>query len=82
MKWMRICSAVVVTFGLTTAAQADMYDLFHGWSTDGSSKCCGCASACQPCCCKPVIVRPCCPTRSLLPTAMRLRETGVLPPVL
>ena len=61
MKWFKLCSAVVVTFGLTTAAQADMYDLFHGWSTDGSSKCCGCASACQPCCCKPVIVRPCCP---------------------
>ncbi len=45
MKWMKICSAVVVTFGLTTAAQADMFDLFHGWNTDGSSKCCGCARA-------------------------------------
>ena len=62
MKWMKICSAVVMTFGLTTAAQADMFDLFHGWNTDGSSKCCGCAPCCQPCCCKPVIVRPCCPT--------------------
>ena len=29
MKWMRLCSAVVATFGLTTAAQADMFDLFH-----------------------------------------------------
>ena len=43
MKWMRLCSAVVATFGLATAAQADMYDLFHGWNHDGCAKGCGCA---------------------------------------
>src|SRR3954447_20151058 len=62
MKWLKLCSVVVTTFSLTTAAQAGMHDLFNGWRHDGCAKSCGCASSCQPCCCKPVIVRPCCPT--------------------
>ena len=48
MKWMRLCSAVVATFGLTTAAQADMFDLFHGWNHDGCAKSCGCAAPASP----------------------------------
>jgi hypothetical protein len=62
MKWIRLCSAVVMTFGLTTAAQADMHSMVTEWNHDGCAKSCGCASSCAPCCCRPVIVRPCCPT--------------------
>ena len=63
MKWIRICSAVVV-MSMTTVAQAGLHDLFSGFGGhhNGSCKSCGCASDCQPCCCKPKIVRPCCPT--------------------
>lgn len=59
MKWIRICSAVVATFGATTVAQADLLDLFAGVYSHGSHKSCGCAPACQPVCCQPVIERPC-----------------------
>lgn len=56
MKWIRFCSAVVASLSLTTVAQAGLF------SGHGDSKCCGCASTCQPQCCKPTIKRPCCPT--------------------
>ena len=55
MKWIRFCSAVVATLGLTTASHADLSALF----SHGSQKSCGCDSACQPTCCTPTITRPC-----------------------
>lgn len=50
MQWIRICSALVATFGLTAAAQAGLF---------GHDKDCGCADTYQPECCAPVITRPC-----------------------
>lgn len=58
MKWFRVTSAVIATLGLTTAAHAGLLDLF---GSHGSSKSCGCVPSCQPQCCKPTIVKPCCP---------------------
>jgi len=58
MKWFRVTSAVIATLGLTTAAHAGLLDLF---GKHGSSKSCGCAPCYQPQCCKPTIVKPCCP---------------------
>lgn len=58
MKWIRFCSVVVASLSLTTVAQAGLFS----FSGHGDSKCCGCASTCQPQCCKPTIKRPCCPT--------------------
>ena len=54
MKWIRFASAIIVTLGLTTVAQANILNLFNG-----SGKSCGCATSCQPTCCKPTITRPC-----------------------
>jgi len=60
MKWIRFCSAVVATLGLTTVAQADLMNLFDGLKIgSGHGKSCGCASSCQPEYCKPTITRPC-----------------------
>lgn len=57
MKWMRLWSAVAATVSLTAAAQAGGGCLLG--NNCGSSKCCGCASDCQPVCCKPTIQMPC-----------------------
>jgi len=54
MKWIRFASAIVVTLSLTTVAQANILGLFNG-----CGKSCGCATSCQPKCCKPTITRPC-----------------------
>ena len=67
MKWIRFCSAVVATLGLTTAVQAGSLNLF-GSSSFGHGKCCAPAKTCAPkCCaptkcCRPTITKPCCPT--------------------
>ncbi len=55
MKWLRFCSAVIATLGLTTTSHADLGALFN----HGCQKSTGCDSACQPTCCKPTITRPC-----------------------
>lgn len=59
MKWIRFCSAIVATLGLTAVAQADILELFEGLDSLGAGKRCGCASSCQPECCKQTIPRPC-----------------------
>lgn len=59
MKWIRFCSAVVATIGLTTAVQASTMTLSHGGTCAGAAKSCGCAPSCQPVCCKPTIEIPC-----------------------
>ncbi len=61
MKWFNLCSAVVMTFGLTTASQASLFDLF-GHGSKGSCKSCACAPTCQPQCCEPVCCEPAPPT--------------------
>lgn len=59
MKWLRFCSAIVATLGLTTAAHADILDLLNGHGNHGAGKCCDSAPSCQPQSCKPTITRPC-----------------------
>src|SRR2546426_8812029 len=57
MNWIKTLTAVVATLGLGSVAQAGLFD-----SCCGTAKSCGCASTCQPACCKPVIARPCAPS--------------------
>ena len=59
MRWIKFCGAVLAAMSMANLADAGFCNLMGGC---GASKCCGCASTCQPACCKPVIVRPCCPT--------------------
>lgn len=61
MKWLNVCGAVLATFSMTAMADAGLLGGLRGGHC-GSAKSCGCASTCQPACCKPVIVKPCCPT--------------------
>lgn len=64
MKSMRTLATVVAVFGLSSYAQAGLFDhLFGGGGgccdsgCDDASKCCECAPCCEPT--KPIIVRPC-----------------------
>ena len=57
MKWFRLFTAVVAILGTSAVAQAGILDLLSGQC--GAEKSCGCASSCQPECCKPTITRPC-----------------------
>lgn len=59
MKWIRFCSAVVALVGLSGTADAGLFGFLNKHDDCGASKSCGCASDCQPTCCKPTIVRPC-----------------------
>ena len=56
MKWIRFCSAVVALIGLNSSVDAGLFDHHDDC---GAAKSCGCASDCQPQCCKPTITRPC-----------------------
>jgi len=58
MKWFRFCSAVVALLSMTAGAQAGILNLSN-LNLGGCAKSCGCASDCQPTCCKPTITRPC-----------------------
>lgn len=58
MKWIRLCTAIVATVFLTSAAQAG----FGLFGSHGSCKSCVSAPSCQPESCKPTISRPCKPT--------------------
>ena len=58
MNWIRFCSAVLATLGLTTVAQADLFDMFEDLHHGGSCKSQQCAAPCQSCC-RPTITRPC-----------------------
>ena len=64
MKSIRTLATVVVVFGMSSYAQAGLFDHLFGHKGGGcdgcdASKCCDCAPTCEPECCKPVIVRPC-----------------------
>ena len=59
MRWIKFCGAVLAAMSMANLANAGFCGLSGGC---GAAKSCGCASTCQPACCKPVIVRPCCPT--------------------
>lgn len=58
MRWIKFCGTMLATMSMASMAQAGLFG--HGGGC-GSVKSCGCASTCQPACCKPVIVKPCCP---------------------
>lgn len=58
MKWFNLCGALLAAMSLTSLADAGLLGRMRGC---GAEKGCGCASTCQPACCKPVIVKPCCP---------------------
>jgi hypothetical protein len=66
MNSIRTLATVVAVFGMSSFAQAGLFDhLFGGHFGGGccddacdASKCCDCAPVYEPC--KPVIVRPCC----------------------
>ena len=60
MRWIKFCSAVLAAMSMANLADASTCCSATG--ACGAAKSCGCASTCQPACCKPVIVRPCCPT--------------------
>lgn len=61
MKWLRMCSVVLVALSLSAVAEAGMMQC-------GAGKSCGCGPSDQPACCqpkimyKPVVVRPTCPS--------------------
>ena len=63
MKWMRICSVVLTTLGLSAMADAGLLNVGCG-----PAKACGCGPTDQPACCqpkimyKPVVCRPKCPS--------------------
>ena len=57
MRWIKFCSAVLAAMSI-----ASVSDAAQCTTSCGAAKSCGCAATTQPACCKPVIVRPCCPT--------------------
>lgn len=59
MKLFRFCGALAVALSMTGLAHAGLLGMSK--SGCGAEKGCGCAPTCQPACCKPVIVKPCCP---------------------
>jgi hypothetical protein len=59
MKLFQFCGALAVALSMTSLADAGLLGLSKGGC--GAEKGCGCAPTCQPACCKPVIVKPCCP---------------------
>src|SRR5258708_39426488 len=60
MKWTTVYSAVVAMLGMVASAEAGSIVL-TSHSCCGAEKSCGCAPACQPKCCRPVICKPSCP---------------------
>jgi hypothetical protein len=52
MKWIALCSTTLLLLGLTTSADAGLFDRWYG-----DAKCCD--ADCAPECCAPTIVRPC-----------------------
>lgn len=59
MKWLKICGALLAAMSMNSLADAGLLGALRG--DCGGAKGCGCAPSCQPQCCKPVIVKPCCP---------------------
>ena len=59
MKWFKFCGALLAAMSMTSLADAGLFGSLRGGC--GAEKGCGCAPTCQPACCKPVIVKPCCP---------------------
>lgn len=59
MKWLKICGALLAAMSMNSLADAGLLGALRG--DCGGAKGCGCAATCQPQCCKPVIVKPCCP---------------------
>lgn len=57
MNRIRVFATMLLTLGSGITAQAGPFGLLG--NSCGASKCCGCASSCQPQCCKPTITRPC-----------------------
>ena len=60
MKWTTLYSAVVALIGVVGTANAGSIMQVSN-SCGGAEKSCGCAPACQPKVCRPVIYKPCCP---------------------
>ena len=60
MRWIKFCSAVLAAMSVANLAQAGSCCTLT--QSCGAAKSTGCATTCAPACCKPVIVRPCCPT--------------------
>jgi len=60
MKLTKMYGAVVAMLGMVASAQAGSIVL-TSHSCCGAEKSCGCAPACQPKCCRPVICKPSCP---------------------
>ncbi|HET6422343.1 MAG TPA: HEAT repeat domain-containing protein [Planctomycetaceae bacterium] len=59
MKWLKVCGALLAAMSMNSLADAGLLGSLRG--DCGGAKGCGCAATCQPQCCKPVIVKPCCP---------------------
>jgi len=60
MKWIHSLTAVVAIMGMNASAEAGLFSMFGG-DRCGAAKCTDYTPTCQPRCCKPTIVRPCCP---------------------
>lgn len=56
--WIKMSGALLAAMSMVSLADAGLFSSKMGC---GAEKGCGCASTCQPACCKPVIVKPCCP---------------------
>jgi hypothetical protein len=57
--WIKLSGALLAAMSMINLADAGLLGSLRGGC--GAEKGCGCASTCQPACCKPVIVKPCCP---------------------
>lgn len=56
--WIKLSGALLAAMSMVSLADAGLFSSKMGC---GDAKSCGCASTCQPACCKPVIVKPCAP---------------------